>query len=184
MTVREAVERVLNYSPLVAASIYGIVVIALVATTWLALAGIYSGESALAETASLLERLQGRKAAPAAGGGAMTGSPFLEGPSVTVAGAALLQRVAGAVTKAGGTVQSSQVDVAGSQGGMVKLQLSCEIAQPDLQRLLYDLEAGMPFLFVDELTAEMPQAAAGANDASSRMHVQLAVSGEWQGAVR
>ncbi len=184
MTLRDAVERVLNYSPLVAGSIYGVVVLALVATTWLALAGIYSGESALAETAGLLERLQGRKALPAADGGAMSGSPFLEGPSVTVAGAALLQRVAGAVTKAGGTVQSSQVDVAGSQGGMVKLQLSCEIGQADLQRLLYDLEAGMPFLFVDELTAEMPQAATGASDVVGRMHVQLGISGEWQGATR
>src|ERR1700728_449104 len=118
MTVREAVERVLNYSPLVAASIYGAVVVVLLAMTWLALAGIYSGESALAETSSLLERLQGRKAAPLADGGTMTGSPFLEGPSVTVAGAALLQRAAGAITKANGTIQSSQVDVARSQGGM------------------------------------------------------------------
>ena len=101
----------------------------------------------------------------------------------TVAGAALLQRAAGAIAKANGTIQSSQVDVAGSQGGMVKLQISCEIAQSDLQRLLYDLEAGMPFLFVNELTAEMPQAV-GANDGIGRMHVQLALSGEWQGAAR
>jgi general secretion pathway protein M len=183
MTVRGAIERVLNYSPLVAASIYGAVLILLLAAIWIALAGIYSGESALAETSSLLERLQGRKAAPAADGGAMRGSPFLEGPSVTVAGAALLQRVAGAVTKAGGSVQSSQVEAVGSQGGIVKLQISCEIGQADLQRLLYDLEAGMPFLFVDELTADMPQAV-GANDGLGRMHVQLALSGEWQGAAR
>jgi general secretion pathway protein M len=183
MTIRGLIERVLNYSPLVAASIYGAVVIVLLVATWLALAGIYSGESALAETSSLLERLQGRKAMPVADGGTMTGSPFVEGPSVTVAGAALLQRVAGAVTRANGTIQSSQVDVAASQGGMVKLQISCEIAQSDLQLLLYDLEAGMPFLFVDELTAEMPQAV-GANDGIGRMHVQLALSGEWQGAAR
>jgi general secretion pathway protein M len=182
MSIRGVIERILNYSPLVAASIYGAVVILLLASTWLALAGIYSGERALAETSSLLERLQGRKAAPA-DGGTMTGSPFLEGPSVTVAGAALLQRVAGAVTKANGSIQSSQVDVVGSQSGMVKLQISCEIAQADLQRLLYDLEAGMPFLFVDELTADMPQAV-GANDGVGRMHVQLALSGEWQGAAR
>jgi general secretion pathway protein M len=183
MTIRDTIERVLNYSPLVAASVFGAVMILLLATTWLALAGIYSGESALAETAGLLERLQGRKAVTAADTGGMTGSPFLEGPSVTVAGAALLQRVAGAVTKAGGTIQSSQVDVVGSDGGMVKLQISCEIGQLDLQRLLYDLEAGMPFLFIDELTAEMPQAV-GANDGIGRMHVQFAVSGEWQGAAR
>jgi len=90
MSIRGVIERLLNYSPLVAATIYGAVVLALLTTTWLALAGIYSGESALAETSSLLERLQGRKAAPLADGGTMTGSPFLEGPSVTVAGAALL----------------------------------------------------------------------------------------------
>jgi len=183
MTVRGVFERVLNYSPLVAASIYVAVVVVLLAVTWLALAGIYSGESALAETAGLLERLQGRKAATTTDAGTMTGSPFLEGPSVTVAGAALLQRVAGAVAKAGGTIQSSQVDAIGSQGGMVKLQVSCEIEQSGLQRLLYDLEAGMPFLFVNELTAEMPQGV-GANDGGGRMHVHLAVSGEWQGAAR
>ena len=183
MSVRSNVERVLNYSPLVAASIYGAVVILLLAVTWLELAGIYSGEAALAETAGLLERLQGRKAAPLADGGTMTGSPFLEGPSVTVAGAALLQRVAGAVTKANGTIQSSQVDATGAQGGMVKLQISCEIAQADLQRLLYDLEAGMPFLFIVEWTVDMPQAV-GANEGVGRMHVQMALSGEWQGAAR
>src|SRR6202042_2792325 len=104
-------------SPLVAATIYGAVVVALLAATWLALRGIYSGESGLGETSSLLARLPGPMAAPLADGGTMTGSPFLEGPSVTVAGAALLQRAAGAITKAGGTIQSSQVDVAGSPGG-------------------------------------------------------------------
>ena len=112
----------------------------------------------------------------------MIGSPFVEGPSVAVARAALLQCAAGAIAKAGGTTQSSQVDVEGSQGGMVKLQIGCEIGQTDLQRLLYDLEAGMPF-FVEGLTAEMPQAV-GANDGIGRMHVQLALSGEWQGAAR
>lgn len=73
--------------------------------------------------------------------------------------------------------------MANSAGGLVKLQVNCEIGQADLQRLLYDLEAGMPFLFVDELTAEMPQAV-GAAGGIGRMHVQLAVSGQWQGKAR
>jgi len=182
MSARTIVERGLNYSPLVAATIYATVVGLLLVTTVYALVDIYSGTSALADTEALLERLQGRNAAPVADG-AMNGSPFLEGSSVTIAGATLLQRVAGAVTKAGGTIQSSQVDVAGSASGLVKLQISCEIAQADLQRLLYDLEAGMPFLFVDEMTVEMPQAV-GAAGGNGRMHVQLAVSGQWQGAAR
>jgi general secretion pathway protein M len=50
-----------------------------------------------------------------------------------------------------------------------------------LQRLFYNLESGMPFMFVDELTVEMLQAV-GAN--SGRTHVQFALSGEWQGAAK
>src|SRR6202030_4628593 len=98
----------------------------------------------------------GRRA-PAPGGrstdaGAPSGSAFLEGATVTVAGAALLQRVAGAVTKLGGNVLSSQLDLQGTQSkaGFVSIVASCEIDQPALQPLIYDLEAGMPFLFVEQ----------------------------------
>jgi hypothetical protein len=43
------------------------------------------------------------------------------------------ERVAGAVTKAGGTIQSSWVDVVGAADGTVKRQIGCEVAQLDLQ---------------------------------------------------
>jgi len=54
--------------------------------------------------------------------------------------------VAAAVGNVGGTVQSSQVDVLGTQAkdGFVGLLVSCEMEQPALQKLLYDLEVGMP----------------------------------------
>jgi general secretion pathway protein M len=181
MSIREVIERALTYSPIVASTIFAAAVIVLGAKTCITLAGLHTEQNELADTAALLDRLKGHKAGAAVEGGAMNGSPFLDGSSVTVAGAALLQRVAGAITKVGGTIQSSQVEVAGAEDGMVKLQVSCEVAQPDLQRLLYDLEAGMPFLFVDELTAEMPQAVDAAGG-TGRMLVQLAVSGQWQGA--
>ncbi len=182
MSIRGQIERALTASRLVAATLYGAVLFLLLAATWLALADLYGSQQALAETADLLTRLQGHKAA-AASGSEMSGSPFLEGPTVTVAGAALLQRLASAVAKAGGTVQSSQVDVLGSAAGMVKAQISCEIEQLGLQQLLYDIEAGMPFLYVDQLDAQVPQAV-GANAGVGRMHVQLAVSGHWQGAAK
>jgi general secretion pathway protein M len=182
MTARTIVERGLNYSPLVAGAIYATFLCLLLALAIYSVADLWSGASALSDTEELLARLQGHNAV-AQSDGTMNGSPFLEGSSVTIAGAALLQRVASAVTKANGTIQSSQVDIAGSGAGAVKLQISCEIGQDDLQRLLYDLEAGMPFLFVDELTAQMPQAV-GAAGGTGRMHVQLAVSGQWKGAAR
>jgi general secretion pathway protein M len=55
---------------------------------------------------------------------------------------------------------------------------SCEIEQAQLQQLLYDLEAGMPFLFVDQLVIQTPVAESG----SGKLRILLAVSGQWRGA--
>jgi general secretion pathway protein M len=153
---------------------------------WSALADVYGRYRDYAAAGELLDQIEGRKPMPAAGsagtGSAPTGSPFLEGPTVTVAGAALQQRVTSAVTKVGGNVLSSQVDLEGSKAkqGYVSLVASCEVEQPALQQLLYDLEAGMPFLFVDQLVVQAPQT--GTGEEGSRMRVLLGVSGQWQGA--
>ena len=47
-----------------------------------------------------------------------------------------------------------------AKDGFVGLVVSCEMEQPALQKLLYDLEAGMPFLFVDQLDVQVPQTTA------------------------
>jgi len=100
---------------------------------------------------------------------------------VTVAGAALLQRVAGAVARVGGNVLSSQVDVQGEQSkeGFVSVVASCQVDQTALQQLLYDLEVGMPFLFIDQLVAQAPLPST--EPGAGRMRVTLAVSGQWGG---
>ena len=110
-----------------------------------------------------------------------TGSPFLEGETITVAGAALLQRIASAVTRAGGNIQSSQVELQGPQANdnYVGLVVSCEVEQAAVQALLYDIESGMPFLFIEQLTLQTPQGGMAAD--SGRMRVLLSVSGQWQG---
>src|SRR5262249_22746606 len=85
-----------------------------------AVTGIFDQRAAIASSADLLAQLEGRRAPSRRPGETQapaipTGSPFLEGQTLTVAGAALLQRVADAVTKVGGSVLSSQVDVQGVQ---------------------------------------------------------------------
>jgi general secretion pathway protein M len=111
-----------------------------------------------------------------------SGSAYLEGATVTIAGATLLQRVAGAVVKLGGNVLSTQLDLQGapSRTGFLSMIASCEIEQPQLQQLLYDLEAGMPFLFVDQLEVQTPLAAPGS--AGGKLRILLVVSGQWRGA--
>jgi general secretion pathway protein M len=137
----------------------------------------------VAASADILEQLQGRRASTSnvAASGLPAGSPFLEGPTVTVAGAALLQRVAAAVNRVGGNILSSHVELEGMQSrvGFVVVTASCELEQPALQQLLYDLEAGMPYLFVDQLVAQAPTASVGSQQ--GRMRVLLTVYGQWQG---
>ena len=179
--------RLLRRHPALAVAGYLGLTAGLAAVALLAAENLLDRRAALAAATVLLERIEGRtatKAGPAAPAGAMpAGSPFLEGQTVTVAGAALLQRVAAAVTAVGGNVLSSQVELQGSLAaeGFISLVASCEVEQPALQRLLYDLEAGMPFLFVDQLVVDAP-GAGGRDSEGQRLKVLLGVSGRWQGA--
>ena len=185
MSVSQTLTRTLTRSPLIAVVLYVAVTGGLLVSAGFAVLDIVSHQRALAQTSDLLDQLQGRR--PRGGGGSSLaaehpGSPFLEGPTVTVAGAALLQRVAVAIGNVGGTIQSSQVDVLGTQAkdGFVGLVVSCEMEQPNLQKLLYDLEVGMPFLYVDQLDVQVPQTTALNEGSSGRIRVVLGVSGQWQ----
>jgi general secretion pathway protein M len=181
MSLATTIRKSLVNSPPVAATAYAALVTVLLAVAISAVADVLSQRSSVAATAAMLEQLEGRKV-PSAGArsgdaGAPSGSPFLEGTTVTVAGAALLQRVATAVTKAGGNVLSSQLDLQGphAKAGFVSMVANCEMEQSALQSLLYDLEAGMPFLFIDQLDIQVATAGEG------KLRFLLGVSGQWQG---
>lgn len=180
MSLAVSLRKSLVNSPPVAATAYAALVIVMLVVAISSVADILNQRSSVAATATMLEQLEGRKA-PAAGrageAGMPQGSAFLEGATVTVAGAALLQRVASAVTKAGGNVLSSQLDVQGphAKAGFVSMVANCEMDQAALQALLYDLEAGMPFLFIDQLDIQVASAGEG------KLRFLLGVSGQWQG---
>jgi general secretion pathway protein M len=184
MTTDHFIQRTLSRYPWLGVIAYGVVLIGLLLLSWTAVADILDRRAALEAAGDMLARLEGRRPAAkrdtdASSDPVPSGSPFLEGQTITVAGAALLQRVAGAVARVGGNVLSSQVEFQGTQSrdGYVSLIASCEIEHTALQPLLYDLEAGMPFLFVDQLVAQAPAASAE----GGRTRVLLAVSGLWPG---
>lgn len=172
--------------PMLAAVAYAGLVLALLLTAIFSIAGLLGQRAGVTNAAAMLEQLEGHR--PAAAGGTFadvpmpSGSAFLEGATVTVAGAALIQRVAGAVTKFGGNVLSTQVELKGTQSkaGFLSILASCEIDQVGLQRLLYDVEAGMPFLFIDQLVVQAPSTQSSSG--SGKLRILLAVSGQWQGA--
>ncbi len=177
-------QRSIERSPRGAALAYVGLVLLLVVGTLSAIADILDRRADVAAAQEALDRLEGRAQTPrglqASISAVPSGSPLLEGPTLTVAGASLLQRVASAVTKAGGNILSSQVELQGpqSKAGFVAVVTSCELDQSALQAVLYDLEAGMPFLFIDQLIVQTP--AGSSTNAEMRMRVLLAVSAQWQ----
>ncbi len=178
--------KVVTNSPILAAAIYAGLAAVLLFVIVTSILDVFAQRSELSAASAMLEQLEGRK--PPAGASTdvtmPSGSAFLEGATVTVAGATLLQRVAGAVVKFGGNVLSTQLDLQASQTktGFLSMIASLEIEQPQLQQLLYDLEAGMPFLFVDQLVVQTSTSESGAATGNGKLRVLLAVSGQWRGA--
>lgn len=183
MSTDQTLVRYLTRYPAVAAGCYVALAMVCALVTWTALADIYDRHGALAAATDMLDQIEGRKKSPGhadvLGANAPAGSSFLEGQSITVAGAALQQRVTGAVSKSGGNVLSTQIDLNSAQAknGIVSLIVSCEVEQLALQQVLYDLEAGMPFLFVDQLEVQASQAT---GRDGGPLHVLMTVSGQWQ----
>jgi general secretion pathway protein M len=168
-----------------AAGVYALVVFGLaIGAVWLA-RSLYDG---YVETTALRERLHQLNARagvkpkpPAFGADAEDGSPLIEGATLTQAGAALQQRVERAVTRAGGAMRSSQVALRDSRGTPGSLGLSADLELPEaaMQPFLYDLEAGMPYLFVDSFSARTLEATQDAQ--RPRLRVALSLSGKWSG---
>jgi general secretion pathway protein M len=188
MTTADLIKHHLTRSPLIAVTVYLGLMTVLAAATWGALADVLERRAEVTVARDTLAQMDRRKPTPvpasnnAPDNSAIPpGSAFLEGPTVTVAGATLLQRVAVAVTKVGGSILSSQVELQGpqSKAGFIGVIASCELDQPALQQLLYDLEAGMPFLFVEQLAVQTAVAVSGTRE--GRLRVQLTVYGQWQG---
>ena len=130
--------------------------------------------------AELAEHSMPRPPASLASDASLGGSPFLEGQTITIAGAALEQRVGAAVAKAGGALISSQVEVDDpeAKNGFVKLTAAIEVGQPALQPILYDIEAGMPYLFVDKLSIQSPEDFG--EPESGRMRMTVSVLAQWR----
>ena len=170
--------------PPVAALLYAAVLVVLLWMIGSTIAAVLAQREQYNGATTLLTQIEARRNPARRGANDVSlpsGSPFLEGATVTVAGAGLVQRVAGAVTKVGGSVLSTQVDLQGSESkaGFVSVAASCEVDQPGLQQLIYDLEAGLPLLFVDQLVVQAPPTVVSTGE--GRLRVLLTVSGQWQG---
>ena len=127
MSAFDASRKIVTTSPMVAASLYAGLLALLLFVVATSIMDVIGQRGEVAASTAMLEQLEGHR--PAAKGGAPgdvtmpTGSAYLEGATVTIAGATLLQRVAGAVVKFGGNVLSTQLDLQGapSHTGFLKI---------------------------------------------------------------
>ena len=137
-----------------------------------------SQKEALAQAQSTFAKLQARKAEqPRTADNQQNepeGSPFLDGESLTIAGARLQSRIIAMITGNGGFVTSSQLDLQNQKPEDTNLHLSVnfDINYVKIQSLLYQIEAGMPYLFIENLDLTAPEGG-GPIKASMR------VSGVW-----
>ncbi|MET3964148.1 MULTISPECIES: type II secretion system protein GspM [Bradyrhizobium] len=177
-------EGYLTRLPVAAVAAYVALVVLFAFTTVQTVIEILGSRDAAASAAEILQTLEARRATPPpavrADISVPTGSAFLEGQTASVASAVLLQRVLAATKRVNGNTLSSQVDVQGplAKSGFVSATFNIELASASLQPLLYDLEAGMPFLFIDGLVV---QAASGSAD-NSKLRLVLGISAQRQNA--
>ncbi len=160
------------------------VVIVLSAISLLLVADLRDKAAEIAEAQMRLDQLSERSqpalSASIASNSGVSGSPFLDGRTITIAGAALQQRIEATVAKAGGALMSSQVELDGpdAKNGFVNLSASMEVTQPAVQTILYDIEAGMPYLFVDKLSIQSPEVFG--EPETGRMRMTVGVVGQWR----
>ncbi len=182
--IANVLERIFLRYTAIPALCYGVFVLLLLASAAFAITDIVQRHRKVLESTEILARFEHPKASTSLengqiGGEVPAGSPFLEGQTETIASAALLQRVTSAIARIGGNVVSSEARPQDRQStdGLVRMTATFEIEQKSLQPLLYDIEAGMPFLFVNKFVAQAPVSAGD----GGRMRVVLEVSGLWPG---
>lgn len=112
---------------------------------------------------------------------ALVADPFLEGQTLSLAANALQQRIVGLVEETGGKLASIGVEPPSDEPQMrarVLVQATADMTVDALQTLLFRLESGAPFIFVESLSVQRLQddEAKGVNDAQ-RLHVDLRVTG-------
>ncbi|HSA81420.1 MAG TPA: type II secretion system protein GspM [Geminicoccaceae bacterium] len=93
---------------------------------------------------------------------------YLEGSTDALAAVELQDRVRRIIERAGGQLQSTQILPASAVDATAPvrraaLRIQLEIAISGLQSVLYELEAGQPYLFVNELTVRQRRTRRRAN---------------------
>jgi general secretion pathway protein M len=132
--------------------------------------------------ARLEAHLQSRAEASGQSAAIAPAAAFLEAPTPGLASAKLqaylAQLLSGhdAVLISSGEQQTSRED----QPDSIRIEASLDIAPSGLQAMLYRLEAGTPYVFVDSLAVQPASAAKPGGSRDPLLHVTLGLRSIWQ----
>jgi len=109
----------------------------------------------------------------------------ISAPSETVAASELHKAVLAVLEHAGGSVHSIQAeattDVTGDGLHRLNAQITFDGSTDALQRVLFDLETGLPFVFVDSLLVQPAATLAPGEKPGQILRITLAASSYWKG---
>ena len=134
--------------------------------------------------AELTRRAAAEAPAPGSAGGSRQSGSSIAAPTETIAASELQKRILERVESVGGVVHSVQAEPVkdAAVDGLRRLvaQLSFDSSTTGLQRLLFDLETGAPFMFVDTLVVQPAAASAPGARAADKLRVNLSTTGYWR----
>ncbi len=164
----------------IAGTVYFMVLAALAAASVWLIDDLYAKWERVAAAQARLDAFAARSPGAASAALDANRSPFLDGRTVTIAGAALEQRISEAVGKAGGELLSAQVELDGPEAkqGFIGLTTSVQVGQAALQDIVYDIEAGLPYLFIDKLSVQSPEDFG--EPETGLMRITMTVAGQWR----
>ncbi|MFM7083666.1 MAG: type II secretion system protein GspM [Hyphomicrobium sp.] len=145
---------------------------------------MHASQSALYEAQDRLNRLQGlsrkdeniEKAKTDLG----EGTVFITADKPSLGAADLQKKVETTLQELGGDLISSEVEENETKGPAVilKLIVECELPQSLLQKFLYQIESGTPFVFIDQMTIQKRMEEGSPED--PKLKISLHVSATWR----
>jgi general secretion pathway protein M len=123
------------------------------------------------------------------GGGNVSRSParaaVIAAPTETIAASELQKAVLDLLERAGGVVHTIQAeatsDVTGDGLRRLNTQMTFDSSMDALQKVLFDLETAIPFVFVDSVLVQPTATAAPAAKIGETLRVTLVASSYWKG---
>jgi general secretion pathway protein M len=162
---------------LFAFGLYTVAALALLGVGAISLAAAVGDYAWLRDNQDRLRTVAPPPLSPSAGVASARGA-LLWAKTIGVAAADLQQRVEAASHDVGAKALSSRVDLqdASAANGALTYVGEIELDAAGLQPLLYNLEAGTPFLEIADLSIQPLQDAG----AGGRLHISLAVTASWR----